>query len=128
MKTKIIMEDQPNCKTCVHKGTDFYYGLCPQDDSEILPQEGNRCFYYREIKMININDMYDLVNVTFRDMYCINIDHEKKTIDIDCFFFTKRVGIKLPIAELMLYKDSAKGFLNYLKEEITRQVKEKSDE
>lgn len=43
------MSNQPNCKICVHKGTDFYYGLCPQNDSEILPQEGNQCFYYKKI-------------------------------------------------------------------------------
>lgn len=40
-----------NCKTCVHKGTDFYHGLCPQNDVEAdkFPQEANQCFYYKEL-------------------------------------------------------------------------------
>lgn len=41
----------PNCRTCKHKGTDFYYGLCPQNNAEadVLPQEKNQCFYYEEL-------------------------------------------------------------------------------
>lgn len=42
-----IWEKKADCKTCEHKETDFYYGLCPQTDADVLPQEGNRCFYYK---------------------------------------------------------------------------------
>ena len=41
-----LIGNKPNCKVCIHKGTDFYGGLCPQNDAELLPQEGNRCLYY----------------------------------------------------------------------------------
>lgn len=38
-----------DCNACVHKGTDFYYGLCPQNDDEVLPdQEGNNCGYFKD--------------------------------------------------------------------------------
>lgn len=46
--------DKPNCKICIHKGTEFYYGLCPQSDAEVLPQERNKCFYYERKTMPNI--------------------------------------------------------------------------
>lgn len=44
-------EFHPNCRTCTHKGTDFYYGLCPQNDIEAdkLPQEKNHCYYYQNL-------------------------------------------------------------------------------
>ena len=41
------MKNKPDCRTCVHKGTDFYGGLCPQNDAELLPQEENNCYYYK---------------------------------------------------------------------------------
>ena len=49
------MDDKPDCRTCEHKGTDFYYSLCPQTDADILPQEGNRCFYCAGNKKLTIN-------------------------------------------------------------------------
>lgn len=41
-----------DCKTCKRKGTDFYFGLCPQTDveAEKILSEENRCFYYIDEK------------------------------------------------------------------------------
>ena len=64
------MNDQPNCKTCIHKGTDFYYGLCPQNDSEILLQERNRCFYYKKIgEIMNNQELRDRINKTAKELF-----------------------------------------------------------
>lgn len=70
----------------------------------------------------------DLIDITFKDMYRIYVNPKDETIDINCYFLTEPKEIKLSLAGLMLCKNSAKGFINYLKEKITEGLKEKSDE
>lgn len=74
---------------------------------------------------VEINSMRDLVDITFRDMYLVTIDPKNETIDIDCYFLVPPKEIKLPFAKLWGFKNSAKGFINYLKEKITEGLKEK---
>ena len=79
-----------------------------------------------------IDDVYDLIDITIRDLYdiTIKIGPERKTIDINCYFFGERKIIKLPMTEIKLHWDSAKDFIDYLKEKMTEGLglKEKSDE
>ena len=70
-----------------------------------------------------VESMQELVDITFRDMYLITINSEDETIDIDCYFLIPPKEIKLPFAELWSFKNSAKGFINYLKEKITEGLK-----
>jgi hypothetical protein len=79
---------------------------------------------------IEFDNVLDLVSVTIRDLYDITVrtGFERKTIDVECFLFGEWKTIKLPVAELMLYRNSAKGFINYLKEKMTEGLKEKLNE
>lgn len=65
----------------------------------------------------------DLVDITFNDMFMIVYDPDKEAIVINCAFLKEYRDIILPIVELELYKNSASGFINYLKEKITEGIK-----
>lgn len=73
---------------------------------------------------IKIDDMWDLVSVIMPDLYSVTRDHETKTINIYFWFFKKEIIIKLPVDEIMDFKNSASNFLDYLKGKITERVRE----
>lgn len=75
-----------------------------------------------------IEDVRELVDSTFGDLYLTTINFKDEVINIDCYFLVPPKKIKLPFAELWGFKGSAKKFINYLKEKITEGLKEKSDE
>lgn len=82
-----------DCRTCIHKGTSFYYGLCPQNDTEILSQERNRCFYYERKTMPNIK-------------ITAEIDGKQvplETVSAETFEAIKALMKEIPIARLADY-------------------------
>lgn len=77
-------------------------------------------------EIIEFGDVYDLVDVTIKDLYHITVirDPDKKIISVSYYLFGKSKVVKLPLAELKLYIGSAKSFINYLKEKMTEGLKE----
>lgn len=77
-----------------------------------------------------IENVRDLVDTTLDDLYDLTVttDFERKTIKVDCFIFGERKIIELPIIGLTLYRNSAKGFIDYLKEKMTEGLKEMYNE
>ena len=69
-----------------------------------------------------IDAIRDLVDITFSDMSMMTFCPKRNAVIINCYFLEAGKEVVLPIAELMLYKDSAKGFINYLKEKITEEL------
>lgn len=62
----------------------------------------------------DILKMRDVVSATVHNLTLVAADIERRLISV--YIYGK--NIELPIAELWLYKDSCKNFLNYIKEKI----------
>lgn len=72
-----------------------------------------------------IDDVYDLVDITIRDMFLVTRDYKTETVNICFGFFEKPIEIKLQVADIVKLKNSAKGFFKYLREKITEGLKER---
>jgi len=75
-----------------------------------------------------IDDVGDLIDITIHDMLLITKYYKAETINIYFGFLEEQIMIELPVAEIMLYKNSVKGFFKYLREKITEKIKETPNE
>lgn len=72
-----------------------------------------------------IDNVHDLVDYSMHDLFIVTKNYKTETVNIYIGFFEKPVEIKLPVADIIKLKHSAKGFFKYLREKITEGIKER---